>query len=114
MQTSEDGLELLIENEEEPFSEDSDDDFQDDENDDEGDLKKPEPARAWHDVLGVSLKASLTEIKAARNERAKQFHSDRLKGVEGLSPEFEELANKRMAEINQAYEEAIANLRQNT
>jgi hypothetical protein len=108
MQTSEEEFELLIEDEEEPYSDDSGDNFQ------EVILKKPDSAGAWHDVLGVSVNASREEIAAARKQRAKQFHSDRLQGVEGLSPEFKELADKRMVEINKAYEQGIAGLQQNT
>ena len=68
-------------------------------------------ANSWVGVLGVSSNANLEEIKAAWRKKVKQFHSDRLKGVEGLSPEFQKFADQKMAEINQAYADAVAQFR---
>lgn len=51
-------------------------------------------------VLGVGPDASEEEILAAYRKMARMYHPDR---VEGLGPEFEELAERRMKEINAAY-----------
>lgn len=42
------------------------------------------------------------EILAAYRKMARLYHPDR---VEGLGPEFKELAERRMKEINAAYRE---------
>jgi peptidoglycan hydrolase-like protein with peptidoglycan-binding domain len=65
-------------------------------------------SRSWWVVLGISANATLEEIKAAWRKKVKEFHSDRLKGIEGLSPEFQTFADQKLAEINQAYEQATA------
>ena len=58
----------------------------------------------WFEVLGVPPTASIDEIKAAFRERARQYHPDR---VEGLGPELREIAEKKMKQLNGAYEFAI-------
>jgi DnaJ like chaperone protein len=58
----------------------------------------------WYDVLGVRPSASTGEIKAAFRERARQYHPDR---VEGLGPEFREIAEKKMKQLNEAYDIAV-------
>jgi DnaJ like chaperone protein len=52
-------------------------------------------------ILGVSENASETEISAAYHRLAQMYHPDK---VTGLGPEFQTLADKRMREINAAYE----------
>jgi hypothetical protein len=52
-------------------------------------------------MLGVSDVASDAEITAAYRHLAQLYHPDR---VTGLAPEFQVLADKRMKEINAAYE----------
>ncbi len=65
--------------------------------------RRERPAsRAAREVLGVGPDASEEEIVSAYREMARKYHPDR---VEGLGPEFEELANRRMKEINAAYRE---------
>ena len=62
---------------------------------------KERPAAASaREVLGVGPDASQSEILAAYRKMARMYHPDR---VEGLGPEFEELAERRMKEINEAY-----------
>src|SRR5690606_6973419 len=51
----------------------------------------------YYKVLGVSRDASQAEIKRAYRRLAKEYHPDKYQGDK-------ETAEKRMAEINQAYE----------
>ena len=55
-----------------------------------------------YDILGVLPGASQEEITGAYRQMAKQYHPDR---VAHLGPEFQELAEERMKESNQAYQE---------
>ena len=55
-----------------------------------------------YDILGITSGASQEEITVAYRQMAKQYHPDR---VAHLGPEFQELAEVRMKEINQAYQE---------
>ena len=55
----------------------------------------------YYAILGITPSATLEEIKAAYREKAKQYHPDR---VSHLGPEFQELAERRMKELNEAYE----------
>lgn len=57
---------------------------------------------AAREVLGVSPDASKSEILSAYRKMSRMYHPDR---VEGLGPEFKELAERRMKEINAAYRE---------
>lgn len=52
-------------------------------------------------MLGVSGSASGAEISAAYHKLARMYHPDR---IAGLAPEFQAVADKRMKEINAAYE----------
>lgn len=54
----------------------------------------------WHEVLGVSPKASIEVIKSAYRLRAQQYHPDK---TEGLGPELKALAARKMQELNMAY-----------
>jgi hypothetical protein len=67
-------------------------------------LDTEEKPRSWFTVLGVARDASLEEIKAARDNHARIFHSDRLKNER---PEVIVLADRHLAEVNLAYEEAL-------
>jgi cold shock CspA family protein len=62
---------------------------------------KGKPTSAW-DVLGVRAGAGMDEISAAYHRAAQMYHPDK---VATLGPEFRELAERRMKEINAAYEE---------
>jgi cold shock CspA family protein len=57
-----------------------------------------------HEILNISASATREEIHAAFREMAKQYHPDK---VATLAPEFKELAEKRMKEINSAYQTLI-------
>ena len=54
------------------------------------------------EILGVTVGSSNEEIKAAYHRVAQQYHPDK---VANLAPEFQELAERRMKEINAAYHE---------
>ena len=56
-------------------------------------------------TLNVNLDASKDEVTSAYKKLAHQYHPDK---VEGLGPEFKELAEKRMREINAAYKELMS------
>jgi hypothetical protein len=62
-----------------------------------GFLALPAP-RAWREVLGLATTANADQVRAAYRELAKLHHPDR-GGTEG-----------RMAEINRAYQEGLAEL----
>jgi len=55
-----------------------------------------------YEILGVSPSATLDEISQAWRREAQQNHPDK---VATMAPEFRELAEKRMKELNAAYEE---------
>jgi preprotein translocase subunit Sec63 len=59
---------------------------------------------AWFEVLGVQPTATINEIKIAYHERALQYHPDR---VQGLGQEFQEIADRKMRELNLAYQAAL-------
>lgn len=54
-------------------------------------------------VLGVSESADLNEIKKAYRKLAKEHHPDKM-AAEGMPEDYVAYANKRIAEINEAYE----------
>jgi curved DNA-binding protein CbpA len=58
----------------------------------------------YYAILGVTPTATLEEIEAAYRQKAKQYHPDK---VSHLGPEFQELAERKMKEINEAYEALI-------
>ncbi len=62
----------------------------------------------WHETLGVDRDASQEEIVAAYRRMIVQYHPDK---VATMAPEFRELAEKRSAAINAAYEQAMRTLR---
>jgi hypothetical protein len=57
--------------------------------------------RSAYEMLGVPVTASAEQIVSAYRNMAKMYHPDRLAN---LAPEFIELAEERMKEINVAYE----------
>jgi DnaJ-domain-containing protein 1 len=59
--------------------------------------------RPWWEVLGVSQRSCLDEVKAAYRTKIKQCHPDR---VMGLGEEFQQLADRKTREVNEAFNEA--------
>lgn len=57
-------------------------------------------AGSAHEILEVAPNASEDEIRAAYRKLVQMYHPDK---VSGLGPEFGELAERRMKEINAAY-----------
>jgi hypothetical protein len=63
----------------------------------------PQPIRTGaYQILNIAVGASREEITVAYHHMARMYHPDK---VAGLAPEFRELAEERMKEINAAYEE---------
>ena len=58
--------------------------------------------RSPYEVLGVRSRASEEEITSAYRQLVQQYHPDK---VADMAPEFREVAERRMKEINAAYEE---------
>lgn len=58
----------------------------------------------WHRVLGVSPNATRLEISAAYRALISQYHPDK---VTRLGPEIRAVAERKSAEINRAYEQAL-------
>lgn len=54
-------------------------------------------------VLGVDKDADMSEIKKAYRKLAKEYHPDKL-ASESMPKDYEEYANQRIIEINEAYE----------
>ena len=61
----------------------------------------PRPPRTPYEILEVSPNAAPEEIKAAYRKLANQYHPDK---VAHLGKEFQELAEQRFKEIQQAYQ----------
>ncbi len=61
-----------------------------------------------HEILGVDIRASETEIMRAYKEKMKQFHPDRIQGQAREQIKFYEEASSK---INQAKESMLANLK---
>jgi len=55
-----------------------------------------------YQILGVSPQASDDEVKKAYRELAKKYHPDNY-----ANTEFSDIANEKMKEINQAYDEVL-------
>jgi DnaJ-domain-containing protein 1 len=65
-----------------------------------GGLGGTELPRPWWQVLGVSQRATFDDAKAAYRTKIKQYHPDR---VVGLGEEFQQLADRKTKELNEAF-----------
>ncbi|MBE6023050.1 MAG: hypothetical protein E7231_07435 [Cellulosilyticum sp.] len=59
--------------------------------------------KKYTQVLGLSEDASWSEIKRAYRKMVKEYHPDKL-AADSVPPEYIEFANKKIREINEAYE----------
>ncbi len=66
--------------------------------------KSNENLVSYYKVLGVESTDSIEEITKTYKKVVKEYHPDRLQGL-GLPKDFVELANKKMAMMNEAYNE---------
>lgn len=77
--------------------------------DDEGPATRAAGAPShWSEVLGVSQTASREEIVAAYKAKISQYHPDK---VATMADEIREIAQRRSASINAAYDEAMRRFR---
>lgn len=66
----------------------------------QGKFTVDESLKSAYEILGVSIGASAEQITTAYRQMAKMYHPDRLTN---LAPEFMEIAEERMKDINEAY-----------
>jgi DnaJ-class molecular chaperone len=59
-----------------------------------------ESSKSPYEVLGLTVSASKEEIRIAYRKMASLYHPDK---VAYLAPEFREMADRKMKEINTAY-----------
>ena len=59
--------------------------------------------KKYTEVLGVSPDASMSEIKRAYRKLVKEYHPDKM-AAGSVPPEYIEFANKKIRDINEAYE----------
>lgn len=74
-----------------------------------GGPSKSDLVKKYTEVLGVSPDASMNEIKKAYRKLVKEYHPDKL-AAENAPPEYVEFANKKIRDINEAYEYLEKNL----
>jgi hypothetical protein len=63
-------------------------------------VNRQESSKSPHEVLGIGVSASREEIRIAYRKMASLYHPDK---VAHLAPEFREMADRKMKEINTAY-----------
>jgi len=66
--------------------------------------REPEPSSDPYELLGVPANATAEAIREAYRQRCRENHPDRLQAL-GLSKEYIDLATRRMAAINAAYDQ---------
>lgn len=68
---------------------------------DRGHKANPSDETTWFQVLGIAPTATVDEIKSAYRAKVRQYHPDR---VADLGVELRNIADKKMKELNAAYE----------
>jgi DnaJ domain/Chloroplast envelope transporter len=63
-------------------------------------VNRQDSSKSPHEVLGIGVSASREEIRIAYRKMASLYHPDK---VAHLAPEFREMADRKMKEINTAY-----------
>lgn len=63
--------------------------------------ERPPRALTPHEVLGVDRNATPAEVQKAYRRLVREYHPDR---IDGMADELRDLARRRMAEINAAYD----------
>jgi hypothetical protein len=63
-------------------------------------VNRQESSKSAYEILGIGVSASREEIRIAYRKMASLYHPDK---VAHLAPEFREMADKKMKEINTAY-----------
>jgi DnaJ like chaperone protein len=71
-------------------------------------FRSPDRPAPWHETLGVDPDASHEAIVAAYKRMIGQYHPHK---VATMAPEIRELAERRSAAINAAYDQAMRQLR---
>lgn len=61
----------------------------------------PSPLAQAYATLGLTSAATADQVRSAFRERAKEYHPDK---VAHMAPEFREIAERKMKEINEAYD----------
>jgi DnaJ like chaperone protein len=56
---------------------------------------------AAYNTLGLTSAATPEQVRSAFREKAKEYHPDK---VAHMAPEFREVGERKMKEINEAYE----------
>jgi len=70
----------------------------------DGQKANPSDECAWFQILGTTPSATVDEIKSAYRTKARQYHPDR---VADLGIELQNIADRKMKELNAAYEEGL-------
>jgi DnaJ like chaperone protein len=59
--------------------------------------------KKYSEILGVDENATMSEVKKAYRKLVKEYHPDKI-ASQGMPKEYEDFANQKVSEINEAYE----------
>jgi DnaJ-class molecular chaperone len=82
--------------------------YQSRQNTSSGQTARTQRSKSAYEILEVNEGATLEEITEAYRKQARMNHPDK---VANMAPEFQEMAEQRMKEINAAYQELSSKLR---